>query len=95
MTNTNIILKDTELALEAANALLPEILGVVASFYPPAKYLSAFLPLIRFAIQGVDTVAQATGQTTVAATAAVIDHLTPGAPNAPALSVDATQAHSA
>lgn len=86
MGSTSGTLDDIEGALEAAGGFLPQILGVVGAFYPPAKSLIAFLPLIQVALQGVQTVRAATGTTTAVSTGAVISHLTPGAPSAPALS---------
>jgi hypothetical protein len=85
-TNTNIVLADIEQALEAANSLLPTIFGVVGTFVPQVAAFSKFLPLIQVLITGVNTVAQATGSDASTATATVAQHLTPGEPNAPALS---------
>ena len=87
MTNqTPVILQDIEQALQAANSLLPTILTVVGTFVPQVAAFAKFLPLIQIAIQGVDTVAKVTGTDAATATATVAQHLTPGEPNAPALS---------
>jgi hypothetical protein len=43
------------------------------------------MQLLPAAIQAISTVQKATGTTPQAATAAVVDHLTPGAPSAPSL----------
>lgn len=42
--------------------------------------------LLPVALKAVDTVEQATGKPTAAAVQEVVDHLTPGQPNSPALS---------
>ena len=86
MTNTNTIatFQEIELALEAANSMLPQLMSVIGAFYPPAAAFAKFLPLINVALIGVDTVAKATGNY-ADATTAVVNHLTPGQLNAPAL----------
>jgi lysozyme family protein len=80
------VLSEIEQVINTVSGFLPQAIMFIANFYPPAKALLAFLPLIQVAIQAVRALQQATGQSTAAATAAVIDHLTPGQPNAPALS---------
>jgi hypothetical protein len=82
---TNVVLTDIEEALQAVNSLLPSVLAVVGTFVPQVAAFSKFLPLIQVALQGVNVVAQATGNASTAPQT-VMDHLTPGAPNAPALS---------
>jgi len=86
-TGQQSTLTEIELALQAISEYLPGVLGTVGIFYPPAMALSKFLPLLAVAVQGVDIVAKATGAVNpTVASAAVIDHLTPGQPTAPALS---------
>ncbi len=84
---TNIIVTDIEAALEALNSLLPTIFSVVGTFVPQVAIFAKFLPLIQVAISGVDVVAKATNAANATpAVQSVMDHLTPGAPNAPELS---------
>jgi phage-related minor tail protein len=85
-TNTNIVLTDIEDALQALNSVLPTILTVVGTFVPQVAAFAKFAPLIGILISGVHTVAQVTGQDASTAAATVAQHLTPGEPNAPALS---------
>lgn len=86
MTNTTpTVLQDIENALQSVQTVLPALLNIVGLFYPPAAAISKFLPLITVAIQGVETVAQASGTDLQTATQAVQNHLTPGKPNSPAL----------
>jgi hypothetical protein len=84
-TNAQVVMADIELALQGANKFLPEVLNTIGLFYPPAMALAKFLPLLQVALQGVNIVADVQGASAATATAAVIDHLTPGAPGAPAL----------
>jgi lysozyme family protein len=76
---------EIETALQAAEQFLPELLGVLGMFYPPAAMLAKFLPLLPVALQAVNTVSQVTGQPAVASMGTVVNHLTPGQPNSPAL----------
>ncbi|HKD44697.1 MAG TPA: hypothetical protein VKD24_03500 [Candidatus Angelobacter sp.] len=71
--------------LQLAQAELPQLLSVLSIFFPPLKAAIPFLSLIPVVIQAVQTVQAATGGTPASATAAVVQHLTPGQPNAPAL----------
>lgn len=86
MSNGSSVLGEVDLALQGINSALPGLLGVVAMFNPQVAAFMKFLPVIEAAIRGVDTVAQSIGTGNVsAAQAAVVDHLTPGAPNTSAL----------
>lgn len=86
-TSTNIVLTDIQEALTALESILPEALTIVGTFWAPAGAVAKFLPLIQVLLQGVNTVATATGaQSAAPAVQSVMDHLTPGAPNAPELS---------
>lgn len=78
-------LADIEQALEAANTLLPALLPVIGAFYPPAAAFAKFLPLLPVVLNAVQQVQTQSGVHPVTAMSAVQDHLTPGAPNAPAL----------
>jgi lysozyme family protein len=69
------VVQDIELALTAAQTIFPLI--------PP---LAPFLPAEQALLAAVHLVAQATGLEPAAALQAVISHLTPGQPNAAALS---------
>lgn len=55
---------------------------------------SLIIPLIEqllpVALQAVDAVEKATGQSSAEATQEVVNHLTPGAPNSPTLSTPTT-----
>ena len=87
MTTGSVILQDVDLALQALGSSLPAILGAVALFNPQVAAFMQFLPEIEAAIKATDTVAQALGTSdTNVAGAAVVQHLTPGQPNSPALS---------
>jgi len=59
------------------------LLAAVPGIGPLLPFINMLLPV---AIQAVDTVAKATGDSQAIATTAVINHLTPGKPNTPALS---------
>jgi hypothetical protein len=83
---TQIVLTDIQNALMSIQTILPSLLNVIGIFYAPAAALAKFLPLIQVALQGVETVAKATGTDLNTATQTVQNHLTPGAPNTPALS---------
>jgi hypothetical protein len=85
-STAQVVLADIELAMQGANSFLPDVLTTIGVFYPPAMALAKFLPLLQVALQGVNIVKQAEGVTPATAVAAVIDHLTPGGPAAPALS---------
>ena len=87
MTDSTTTFGEIEAALAVANQELPLLLNAIGTFYPPIGAIAKFLPLIQVALQGVQTVQQAMGPsaTTQVATAAVVEHLTPGAPAAPAL----------
>lgn len=86
MTNqTPVVLQDIEAALQAVESILPTALTVVGTFVPQVAAVSKFLPLIQVLLQGVNVVAQATGDASTAS-ATVAQHLTPGQPNAPQLS---------
>jgi hypothetical protein len=76
---------DIEQALEAANTLLPALLPVVGAFYPPAAAFTKFLPLLPTVLSAVQQVQHNMASHPQAAVDAVAAHLTPGAPNAPAL----------
>lgn len=78
-------LPEIEAALKAAEEILPKLLPVLGMFIPGLGAITPFLSLLPVAIQAVDTVQQATGSTTEAAHAAVVQTLTPGQPGAPAL----------
>lgn len=84
--NTVSAITTIDQALNTANTFLPSMLQFIGMFYAPANALTPFLPLISTALQGVETVEQAMGIATPEATQQVIEHLTPGAPNSPALS---------
>jgi hypothetical protein len=90
-STAQVVLADIELAMQGANSFLPDVLTTIGVFYPPAMALAKFLPLLQVALQGVNIVKQAEGVTPATAVAAVIDHLTPGGPLAPALSDTAAQ----
>jgi hypothetical protein len=85
VSTTPTVLQDVENALQSAQTVLPALLNIVGLFYAPAGALSKFLPLIETAITAVEQVANATGTDLSAAQTAVVNHLTPGQPNAPAL----------
>lgn len=80
---------EIEKALEAANTILPGILGNLAPFVPQIKAIMPFLSLLPVAINAVKTVQQATGGNNANAAAAIVAHLTPGQTAAPALAPDA------
>jgi len=88
--NTQSIITSIDQALNAANTFLPSFLSFLGMFYAPANALVPFLPLIQTALNGVEIVEQNMGLATAQATQTVIDHLTPGAPNATALNGPAT-----
>jgi len=81
-------MQDIETGLQLATGFLPNILSVLANFWPPAGILLKFLPVIQAAIAAIQAVSQSTGASALTASAQVVDHLTPGAPNHPALSAD-------
>jgi hypothetical protein len=81
---SNILVEVTQ-ALEAANAILPDLLAVIGAVWSPAASLAKFLPLINTALEAVQIVGTATGGTAAASTQAVSNQLTPGQPSAPAL----------
>jgi hypothetical protein len=72
-------------ALNTATQFLPGLLAFLTQFYAPAGAMIPFLPLVQSALQGVETVEQKLGIATSDATQTVIQHLTPGQPNTPAL----------
>jgi hypothetical protein len=90
--NTVSTITEIDQALNTATQFLPGLLAFLTQFYPPAGAILPFLPLVQTALQGVETVEQAMGVATSTATQTVINHLTPGAPNAPALSETAPAA---
>lgn len=77
--------QEIELALQAAENWAPTLVNVIGEFNPEFAALARFMPLFRIALQGVHTVAQATGVEPMTAQKVVIQHLTPGQPNAPQL----------
>jgi lysozyme family protein len=80
------VLNEVEGALEGANKILPTIIGVLGTFIPQLRVLTPFLSLLPNVIQAVQAIQTATGADHGAAASAVINHLTPGAPNSPVLS---------
>lgn len=58
------------------------LLAAIPGIGPLLPFINTLLPI---AIQAVDTVSKATGDSTAIATTAVVNHLTPGKPNTPAL----------
>jgi lysozyme family protein len=81
----NTFLQDIEQALEAANTLLPALLPVIGAFYPPAAAFAKFLPLLPTVLGAVKAVHEQTSAHPLSVVSAAQDHLTPNAPNAPAL----------
>jgi outer membrane receptor protein involved in Fe transport len=65
--------------LQALEMLEP----ILATFVPGA---AAWLPLFNIAVQATQTVANDTGKPLQSTITDVINHLTPGQPNAPSLS---------
>lgn len=85
--NAADILTEIESGLQAGELILPLIFGALGVQFPQiAAYGNAYLPLLQVAEGAVQVVEKATGMAQPAATAAVVDHLTQGKPNAPALS---------
>lgn len=80
----DIVLEDAELALSVAEN--PQLQIAIAGLSPVAAALMKFLPVLLQGVQGIKTIVDETGVSAPVATAAVIEHLTPGAPNSPALS---------
>lgn len=77
--------QEIEDALTAAEKILPVILTPLSMFFPQLTAVMKYLQLLPIAIQAVDTVGQVTGRPGQHAVDVVAAHLTPGAPNAPAL----------
>ncbi len=76
---------EIENGLEVAESILPTLFGALGMFFPQFAMFAKFLPLLPVLVKAVDTVGQATGRPVHEAITAVADHLTPGLPNAPAL----------
>lgn len=55
-TSADTVLMDIEAAIQAAETVLPTILGVVGVFSAPVKALIPFLPLLQVALQAVQNV---------------------------------------
>lgn len=79
------IFTDIDEALTAANTVLPTLIPIIGTFYPPAAALAPFLPLMSIVLQDVQLLQQQLGINTQQATATVAQHVTPGQPNAAAL----------
>lgn len=84
--NTVSAITNIDQALNTASEFLPGLVSFIAQFYAPAGAVIPFIPLFQTALQGVETVEKNLGIATADATQTVINHLTPGAPNTPALS---------
>lgn len=86
MVTAQTIEYDVEEALKVLQTISPA-LGAVPGIGPLMPFISTLLPV---AIQAVDTVVKTTGGpatgNVASAVTAVVNHLTPGAPNSPALS---------
>lgn len=83
---TSILSEEVELAVTAAEQVLPAMLAALAAGgYAPAGALLKFLPALPFAIKAAETVANAEGVHIPDAVQGVINTLTPGAPGAPSL----------
>ncbi len=76
---------EIENGLTVAEEILPTLFGALGMFFPQFAMFAKFLPLLPVLVKAVDTVGQATGAPIHQNIAAVVDHLTPGQPNAPAL----------
>lgn len=83
-TNTNQIVMDIEAAIQAAESVLPTILGVVGVFSPGAKALIPFLPLLQVALTTVQQVATVIEGDVAAATTTVTNNLTSMSASTPA-----------
>jgi hypothetical protein len=79
-------LAEIDQALKIVNEVMPTALGAVSFFFPQAAVITPFLPLFQQVISAVDIVQQDTGKPVLDVIQDVINHLTPGQPNAPALS---------
>jgi hypothetical protein len=79
-------IKEVDQALQVADDILPIVFSALTPFFPAVGAFAKFMPLLKVAITGVDTVAQATSHPLNLAMSEVSDHLTPGAPNSPSLS---------
>lgn len=78
-------LQKIDLGLSEAESIIPT-LSPILSLIPGFGMIVPFLGLIPVCINAVETIMKATGTSKTAAITAVMSHLTPGMPNAPALS---------
>jgi len=78
-------LTEIEQALETANSVLPNIIGMLSVFIPQLKGIIPFLSLLPTAINAVHQIQQVTGAASGTAVAQVASTLTPGAPNSEVL----------
>lgn len=92
MTDTSTIgstivtdVADVTKALQAIEGFFSTIVPIVGSFYPPVEAVVPFLPAITAALTAVNTVATQSGADIATAIQDVVNTLTPGKPNAPAL----------
>src|SRR5262245_44338999 len=80
---------EVDQALHIASQVLPIALGGLAMFVPNVSAITPFLPLFTKVVQAADVVAGDTGKPLLDVIQDVLNHLTPGAPAAPALSPSA------
>lgn len=81
--------KEIEDGVALASKFLPQFFGLLSLFFPKARLLMPFIPAMSAAATSVKTVMdELPGHTPAMAAAVVVDHLTPGAPNAAPLSRD-------
>jgi lysozyme family protein len=76
---------DVTKAAQAIENVLPTVISIVGTFYAPINLVTPFLPLIQQALTAVNTVATQSGTDIATAIQDVVNTLTPGKPNAPAL----------
>lgn len=89
-SSPNTALQEIDKVLSVASNELPTIIGFLSTFIPQLKALQPFLGLLPVAINAVHEIEKATGQGGVPSISAVVSHLTPGQPNAPALGQQGT-----
>jgi hypothetical protein len=78
---------EVDAVLKQIDGVLPVITGGVSIFMPSAAgALTVLQPVFETAVKAVDVVAQDTGKPLSTVIQDVINHLTPGKPDAPSLS---------